>query len=34
MDQLAVVVYDASAAPGGDAARLAAELADLRRRLA
>ena len=34
MDQLAVVVYDASAAAGRDAAGLAAELADLRRRLA
>ena len=34
MDQLAVVVYDASAAPGCDAGSLAAELADLRRRLA
>ena len=34
MDQLAVVVYDASAAPGCDAGSLAAELAGLRRRLA
>ena len=34
MDQLAVVVYDASAAPGCDAGSLTAELADLRRRLA
>jgi hypothetical protein len=34
MDQLTVVVYDASAAPGCDAASLAAELVALRRQLA
>ena len=34
MDQLTVVLYDASATPGSDPSSLAAELADLRRRLA
>jgi hypothetical protein len=34
MDQLTVVLYDASAAPGSDIGSLAAELVALRRRLA